>query len=62
MYQNELKTKINAKYGLHQLPEAIEFYMKNQSAGKVILKPSMTKVGEPKTDPINLNNEVMAKL
>lgn len=62
MYQNELKTKINARYGLHQLPEAIEFYMKNQSAGKVILKPSLTKAGEPKTDPINLNKEVMAKL
>ena len=29
MYRNELKTSINARYGLHQIQEAIEFYMKN---------------------------------
>jgi len=42
MYANELSTHINARFGLHQLPEAIDFYMKNQTAGKVILKPSLT--------------------
>jgi NADPH:quinone reductase-like Zn-dependent oxidoreductase len=42
MIRNELKTTINAKYGFHQIKEAIEFYMKNQTAGKILLKPSLT--------------------
>jgi hypothetical protein len=39
MYKNELKTSINARYGLHQIKEAIEYYLKNQTAGKIILSP-----------------------
>lgn len=49
MYRNELKTQVNARYGLHQIHEAIEFYMKNQTAGKIILKPGLTPEGAKPT-------------
>jgi NADPH:quinone reductase-like Zn-dependent oxidoreductase len=63
MYRNELKTKINARYGLHQISEAIEYYMKNQTAGKIILKPGLTPVNAPPIEPINLDRmKVFAKL
>ena len=29
LYQSVLKTQVNARYGLHQIKEAIEFYMAN---------------------------------
>ncbi len=44
MIQNELQTSIQANYGFHEIKEAIEFYMKNQTAGKVLLKPELTKL------------------
>jgi NADPH:quinone reductase-like Zn-dependent oxidoreductase len=63
MYRNELKTKINARYGLHEITDAIQYYMKNQTAGKIILKPGLTPVGAKPTDPINLDKmTVFAKL
>ena len=63
MYRNELKTKINARYGLHQISEAIEYYMKNQTAGKIILKPGLTPVNASPIEPINLDKmKVFAKL
>lgn len=43
----QLKTDIQARYGYHQIKEAIQFYLKNQTAGKIILKPSLTKASEP---------------
>lgn len=48
MIKNELKTDIQARYGFHQIREAIEFYQKNQTAGKILLKPSLTKKERPK--------------
>ena len=29
MIRNELKTEVQAKYGYHQIEEAIQYYMKN---------------------------------
>jgi NADPH:quinone reductase-like Zn-dependent oxidoreductase len=48
MIRNELKTEIQARFGFHQIKEAIEFYQKNQTAGKILLKPSLTKNEGPK--------------
>lgn len=48
MIRGELKTEINARYGYDQIKEAIEFYQKNQTAGKILLKASLTKKEEPK--------------
>lgn len=48
MLRDELKTEIQARYGFHQIKEAIAFYLKNQTAGKILLKPSLTKVDGPK--------------
>ena len=48
MLRSELKTQIQARYGFHQIKEAIQFYMKNQTAGKILLKPSLTKAEQPK--------------
>ena len=48
MIKNELKTEVQAKYGFHQIEEAIQFYLKNQTAGKILLKPSLTKEPSPK--------------
>lgn len=58
LYDSTLKTNVNATYGLHQFEEAIDFYLKNQTAGKVILKPSLTPAGTAATQPINLNDKV----
>ena len=43
LYRSVLSTTINARYGLHQIKEAIEFYMKNQTAGKILLQPELTR-------------------
>lgn len=48
MIRNELKTQVQAKYGFHQIEEAINFYMKNQTAGKILLKPNLSKDPSPK--------------
>ena len=42
LYSTELTTEVNARFGLHQVKEAHDFYMKNQTAGKIIFKPSLT--------------------
>ena len=63
MYRYELKTKINARYGLHQINEAIDFYMQNQTAGKVIIKPGLTPAGQQTVAPVNLDKQkVFAKM
>ena len=61
MYKTMLKTDIQAKFGLHQIEEAIKFYLKNQTGGKIVLKPSLTNKDEPSTVPVNLDM-VVAKL
>lgn len=37
-----LKTHVNARFGFHQIKEALEFYHANQTAGKVLLKVALT--------------------
>lgn len=43
LIRKDIKTVVQARYGFHQIKEAIDFYLKNQTAGKVLLKPSLTK-------------------
>ena len=62
MYGDTLKTEVQKTYGLHEVKEAIDFYMRNQSGGKILFKPSQTNAGEKATPEINLNQEVIAKL
>jgi hypothetical protein len=62
LYKSTLKTVVNARFGLHQIEEAIEFYLKNQTAGKVVVKPSLTPAGTPQTRPINLDAKVKSIL
>jgi len=45
LYSSTLSTVINARYGLHQIEDAIKFYLHNQTAGKVVIKPDLTPVG-----------------
>ena len=42
LYRGDLSTVVQKRFGLHQIKEAIEFYMANQTAGKVLLQPSLT--------------------
>lgn len=42
LYRGDLSTVIQKRFGLHQIKEAIQFYMANQTAGKVLLQPSLT--------------------
>ena len=37
---SDLSTEVNARFGLHQIKEAPDFYMKNQKSGKILLKTS----------------------
>ena len=43
LYKDMLTTKINARYGLHQMKEAMAFYAENQTAGKILIRPDLTK-------------------
>lgn len=61
MYKNELKTQVNAKFGFQDIEKAIQFYMKNQTSGKVVLKPCLTPEGQLETAPIRLDKH-FAKL
>lgn len=42
LYKTVLSTTVNARYGFDQITDAIDFYMKNQTAGKILLKSSLT--------------------
>ena len=42
LYRGDLSTVVQKRFGLHEIKEAIEFYMKNQTAGKVLLQPGLT--------------------
>jgi len=49
-----LTTTVNARFGLHQITEAIEFYKANQTAGKILLQPALTPALHPATAPAKL--------
>lgn len=36
-----LSSSVSREYGFHELKEAVKFYHKNQSAGKVLIKASL---------------------
>lgn len=61
LYTTVLSTEIHRRYGLHQIGEAIEYYLKNQTAGKIVIVPSLTNSAEPETQTVNINERV-AKL
>eukprot|EP00806_Schmidingerella_arcuata_P003113 Macronucleus_3819.p1 GENE.Macronucleus_3819~~Macronucleus_3819.p1 ORF type:complete len:206 (+),score=65.10 Macronucleus_3819:1-618(+) len=42
LYRGDLSTVVQKRFGLHEIKEAIEFYMANQTAGKVLLQPALT--------------------
>jgi len=62
LYSTVLSTKINKAFGLHQLREAISFYMANQADGKIVLKPSLTPDGTKAVEPFQLNTHVKSIL
>ena len=43
LYKDILCTNIAGSYGLHEIDKAIDTYNQNQSAGRVIMKPELTK-------------------
>lgn len=43
MYASELSTVVQKRFGLHQLKEAIKYYKENQTAGKILMVPSLTE-------------------
>ena len=43
MYATELTTVVQKRFGLHQLQEAMAYYKANQTAGKILLVPSLTE-------------------
>lgn len=42
LFTTDLTTVIQKRYGFDQIDEAIEYYMKNQTSGKIILKAELT--------------------
>jgi len=42
LYRGDLGTVVQKRFGLHEIKEAIQYYMANQTAGKVLLQPSLT--------------------
>ena len=48
LYRGDLSTVVQKRFGLHQIKEAVEFYMANQTAGKVLLQPHLT---QPQSEP-----------
>ena len=59
LYKTVLKTQVNAEYGLHQIQDAIQFYMKNQTAGKITLKPSLTPAGSKPVEGVKIDSLVV---
>jgi len=55
MYKTALKTTVNKRFGFHQVEEAVEYYLKNQTAGKIVFKPSLTTADAEPTQPLNLD-------
>ena len=43
LYSTDLSTTVAKKFGLHQIKEAVQHYMENQTAGKVVLQPELTE-------------------
>ena len=43
LYKSMLTTTISARYGLHEMNEAMAFYAANQTAGKILIRPDLTK-------------------
>lgn len=41
LFTSDLSTTVQKRYGLDQIEEAVKFYMANQTAGKVLLKPDL---------------------
>jgi hypothetical protein len=41
--KTHLQTDVVKRFGFHEIKEAIGYYMKNMTAGKVLLQPSLTK-------------------
>lgn len=37
LFRTVLSSSVNARFGLHQIQEAIAFYQNNQTAGKILL-------------------------
>ena len=58
LYKTALKTQVNRRIGLHEIHEGIEIYLKNQTAGKVIIMPSLTKPDEAAVTPLLVNTIV----
>jgi len=42
LFSSDLSTTIQKRFGLDQIEEAIKFYLANQTAGKILLKPELT--------------------
>lgn len=47
LYRGDLSTVVQKRFGFHQVKEAIEFYMANQTAGKVLLQSELTSAATP---------------
>lgn len=62
LFTTVLRTKVNKSFGLHQLREAISYYMTHQTDGKIVIKPSLTPAGTKAVAPINLNTHVKSLL
>jgi len=43
LFTSDLATTVQKRYGLDQIEDAIKYYMANQTAGKVLLKPDLTE-------------------
>ena len=42
LYSSMLSTQIQRSFGLHEITDAIQFYLKNQTQGKIVIVPSLT--------------------
>ena len=43
MFTTDLATVVQKRYGLHEINDAITFYKANQTGGKILLQPGLTK-------------------
>lgn len=42
LFKTELKTEVQREFGFHEISYAIDYYLRNQTAGKILLKPALT--------------------
>lgn len=58
LYSTMLSTQIQKKFGLHEITDAIQYYLRNQTQGKIVIDPKLTSNDQGPSGPVIVNSLV----